>query len=97
MSMSKINEKKMANDSRLLIVGMVVAMVIVWLTLNSPSEEERNFSRICYTACKEIINEQFSDAEASIGLRTKLLIELRECMQECRKEKNEDSDKILGL
>ena len=91
----EVEEQVLARDHWLLAMGMIIAMIIVWLTLNSSSPEEREFSRVCYTICKQVVNDEYKDEEPHWGLRTKFLLSLQDCMKECRKEADENSDQSL--
>jgi hypothetical protein len=91
----EVEEQILARDNWMLAIGMVIAMVIVWLTLNNPSPEAREFSRVCYTICKQVVNDEYKDEEVHWGLRTKYVLSLQACMKECREEADENSDQSL--
>ena len=78
----EVEEQIIARDHWLLAIGMIIAMLIVWLTLNNPSPEERQFSRVCYTICKQVVNDEYKDEKPHWGLRTKFILSLQDCMKE---------------
>jgi hypothetical protein len=72
-----------------LLVGLLVIMLLVWVTL--PSEHDRVISKKCFKSCKEVIEQM--DIES--GIFSGPLYEMSECYEECIEEtrnKNENND-----
>jgi hypothetical protein len=90
-----IEQELLARDHWLLAIGVFIAMLIVWLTLNNPSPEEKEMSKACFTICKQVVNEEFEDKKPHWGLRTEYLLALQRCMEECEEEVDENSDQSL--
>ena len=69
-----------------LFVGVIVVMIVVALTITSPSKkEDRSINRTCYDVCKTIASKDWESNSAFLP-RSKFLIKLRDCMEECRLE-----------
>lgn len=80
-----IEKQIIEKDNWLLTIGVVIAMVIVWLTLNAPDKETLEINRQCYELCKEVTYEKFrgKEAELRFGLRTQYVMDIRNCTEEC--------------
>ena len=85
---SELEKEKMLlyRDAAILCVGVIVAMVIVWLTLNIPSDEDRLIHKQCYDICKTLFKEEWQGEDLKFGERADLLVDLKDCMVKCRKE-----------
>ena len=81
---NEIEKKILEKDGTLMVIGSVIVMVLVWLTLNVPPKETRKFTKACYEICKQEVREEYKDAEVHFGLRTKFIVSLGECMDDCR-------------
>ncbi len=69
-----------------LCIGMVVVMIVAWLTL--PSDEEQMVNRACFQKCKEVIKS--SHGEFNIGSAPSYYEMMGDCHVACTREKNED-------
>ena len=88
-----IEKQIIEKDSWLLAIGVAIAMVIVWLTLNAPDKETLEINRQCWELCKEVTNEKFKDAKLRFGLRTEFVMELRSCTEECMHDQKRNRSK----
>lgn len=71
-----------------LIVGLLVIMLLVWITL--PSDHDRVISKKCFQTCKQIIEQM--DIES--GIFSGPLYEMSECYEECVEETREENENI---
>lgn len=81
---SEIEKKILEKDMVALALGSAIAMVLIWLTLNIPPKETRKYTEACYEICKQEVNEEYKDAEIHFGLRTKFIVSMGNCMDDCR-------------
>ena len=64
-------------------MGSVIAMALVWLTLNVPPKEHRKYTKQCYEICKEQVSQELDFDRGAFLVRTKFIIEMGECMDDC--------------
>jgi hypothetical protein len=69
-----------------LCIGIVVVMIVAWLTL--PSDEEQIVNRACFQQCKEVIASGHGEFNISSG--PYYFEEMGKCHRACTLEKNED-------
>ncbi len=69
-----------------LCIGIVVVMIVAWLTL--PSDEEQIVNRACFQQCKEVIKS--SHGESNISSGPQYFKEMGKCHVVCTREKNEN-------
>ena len=69
-----------------LCIGIVVVMIVAWLTL--PSDEEQIVNRACFQQCKEVIKSSHGEFNLSSG--PYYFEEMGKCHAACTREKNED-------
>ena len=79
----EIEKKILEKDGTLMVIGSVIVMVLVWLTLNVPPKETRKYTKACYEICKQQVNEQYEFESGGFLVRTKFIIEMGECMDDC--------------
>lgn len=85
MNNSKEDSKLINRENAILSVGIIIAMIIVWLTINVPiNKQDRAINKQCYKVCKSMIEDW--ETRSSLMPRARYLIKLRDCMQECRLE-----------
>ena len=89
---SEIEKKMLEKDMVVLTIGTIIAMVIVWLTITVPPKEQRAYTSKCYEICKEDVNQRYDFDKGRLLTRTKFIIEMGECMDECERVKNEQSE-----
>ena len=87
-----IEKKIIEKDSVLLVIGIGIAMILVWLTLNVPLKERRAYTSECYDICKSKISEEHNFKLGKFLARTKFIIEMGECMDECKEGINENGN-----
>ena len=77
-------EKKIVESERsLLAIGLIITMVIVWLTISVPPKEHRKYSKECYEICKEQVSEDINFELGEFLTRAKFIVEMGECMDDC--------------
>ena len=77
-------EKKIVESERaLLAIGLIITMVIVWLTISVPPKEHRKYSKECYELCKEQVSEDINFELGEFLTRAKFIVEMGECMDDC--------------
>ncbi len=88
-------EKKIVESERaLLAIGLIITMVIVWLTISVPPKEHRKYSKECYEICKEQVSEDINFELGEFLTRAKFIVEMGECMDDCADFSEEiDEDK----
>ena len=96
MTMSKENQNKISVDEQLILVdyfglfiAALVAMVIVWLTLNIPEARKKQAEKYCYHYCELETNKKMT-GEFTSGSR--YITHLKVCYQDCIKEQNKVKD-----
>ena len=78
-----IEKKMIENDLVLLAIGLIIAMMIVWLTITVPPKEHRKYSKECYDICKEQLADEIDFEKGAFLVRTKFIVEMGECMDDC--------------
>ena len=78
-----IEKKIVEKDLTLLAIGLVITMLIVWLTITVPPKEHRKYSKECYEACKEQISDEMNFENGEFLTRAKFIVEMGECMDDC--------------
>ena len=78
-----IEKKVIENDSVLLAIGLIITMIIVWLTISVPPKEHRKYSKECYEICKEQVSEDINFELGEFLTRAKFIVEMGECMDDC--------------
>ncbi len=69
-----------------LCIGIVVVMIVAWITL--PSDEQQKVNRTCFQQCKEVIKS--SHGEFNISSGPQYFEEMGKCHVACAREKNEN-------
>lgn len=87
-----IEKKMLEKDSALLVIGSIIVMILVWLTLNVPPKERRAYTSECYDICKAKVSEEHNFKSGKFLARTKFIVEMGECMDECREANYENSN-----
>ena len=78
-----IEKNVIENDSVLLAIGLIITMIIVWLTISVPPKEHRKYSKECYEICKEQVSEDINFELGEFLTRAKFIVEMGECMDDC--------------
>ena len=78
-----IEKKIIEKDTVLLAIGLVISMIIVWLTISVPPKEHRKYTKQCYDICKEQVNQELNFDRGAFLVRTEFIIEMGECMDDC--------------
>ncbi|MHA2060954.1 MAG: hypothetical protein ACYTDW_12055 [Planctomycetota bacterium] len=73
-----------------LCIGIVVVMIVAWLTL--PSDEEQIVNRVCFQQCKEVISSNGEYGQLNIFSGPSYFEEMGKCHKDCTMEKNENID-----
>ena len=71
-----------------LCIGIVVVMIVAWLTL--PSDEQRRSNSACFHQCEEVIDSRYGELNIFSG--PSYFEEMGKCHRDCTQEKNEDID-----
>tara|TARA_R110002072_G_scaffold108045_1_gene234742 strand:+ start:198 stop:467 length:270 start_codon:yes stop_codon:yes gene_type:complete len=66
-----------------LCIGIVVVMIVAWLTL--PSDEEQIVNRACFQQCKEVINSNVGHGQLDIFSGPVYFEEMGKCHRDCTK------------
>jgi hypothetical protein len=93
---SEIEKKMLEKDMIVLAIGMIIAMVIVWLTISVPPKKQSAYTSKCYEICKEDVNQRYNFEKGMLLTRAKFIIEMGECMDECEEVKNEQSENMVN-
>lgn len=93
---SEIEKKMLEKDMVVLAIGMIIAMVIVWLTITVPPKEQRAYTSECYEICKEDVNQRYDFEKGMLLTRSKFIIEMGKCMDECEEVKSEQSKNMVN-
>ena len=80
----EIEKEILKKDGTIMVIGSVIAMVLVWLTLSVPPKEHRKYTKQCYETCKEQVNLEYDFDKGKFLTRTKFIIEMGNCMDDCR-------------
>ena len=80
---SEIEKKMLEKDGTIMAIGSIIVMALVWLTLNVPPKERGAYTSECYEICKEQVSQEFEFDEGEFLVRTKFIIEMGECMDDC--------------
>jgi len=80
---SDIEKKIVEKDLTILAVGLVITMVIVWLTIAVTPREHRKYSKECYEACKGQVSEDINFEKGEFLTRAKFIVEMGNCMDDC--------------
>lgn len=89
---SEIEKKMLEKDMVVLAIGMI----IVWLTISVPPKKQSAYTSKCYEICKEDVNQRYDFDKGRLLTRTKFIIEMGECMDECEEVKNEQSENMVN-
>ena len=85
---AEIEEAILGHQLLGLCIGMVVVMIVAWLTL--PSDEQLKVNSDCFQQCEEVING--NRGELNIFSGPSYFEEMGKCHRDCTKEKNENID-----
>ena len=66
-----------------LCIGIVVVMIIAWLTL--PSDEQQKVNRACFQQCKEVISSNGGYGQLDIFSGPTYFEEMGKCHRDCTK------------
>jgi hypothetical protein len=67
-----------------LCIGIVVVMIVAWLTL--PSDEQQKVNRACFQQCREVISSNGGYGQLSIYSGPVYFEEMGKCHKDCTKE-----------
>lgn len=89
---SDIEKKLIEKDLVILAIGMIIAMLLVWLTLSVPPKERRAYTSKCYNICKAKVNEEMNFQSSEFLARTRFIVEMGECMDHCKEVIDENGN-----
>jgi len=85
---AEIEEALLRHQALGLTIGIMMVMIIVWLTLPNPKEQITN--KYCFQQCKEWINDKHGELNIFSG--PSFYTEMKQCLRKCTKEHNERRD-----